>query len=203
MRKKIRVEMWRLKGDQTPRWYQVGKATTMRGAERIARREYAPETFGGFRHPDGGPNYGAMRAVMPDDRRLYWNGEFFQDPEMEEIKMLKGDRFRELAFRVLNSGQGLDIEGGPEILGAAYKRSGPDGRGYYINNQKKGWIKIGGNFEGALHYLLESGQQIIQLHKKLLEGDSPHSYCTDYSDLELALDEIQAILAGREGVQSE
>lgn len=54
-------------------WKTVGTAATWRGAERIARREYDPEGFGGFRHPDGGPKYGTLRAIAGDKVHLWDN----------------------------------------------------------------------------------------------------------------------------------
>ena len=59
-------------GDQAPgEWRIIGKARTWRGAERIARRHHDPEGFGGFRHPDGGPRYGTIRALTPDGPRRW------------------------------------------------------------------------------------------------------------------------------------
>jgi len=47
-------------------WREIGRAKDIEGAERIARRHYDPEGFGGFRHPDGGPKYGTIRAILEE-----------------------------------------------------------------------------------------------------------------------------------------
>lgn len=60
-------------GNRAPgEWKTVGHATTLTGASRVAKRHHDPRGFGGFRHPDGGPQYGTIRAV-DGDRILWWD----------------------------------------------------------------------------------------------------------------------------------
>ena len=70
---KITVEqLW--PGNQAPgEWKVIGHATTLNGAARIARTHYDPQGFGGFRHPDGGPKYGTIRAI-DGENILHWDG---------------------------------------------------------------------------------------------------------------------------------
>lgn len=73
---KIQIQTWLLNSRDVPGWRTIGHATTLRGAERVARKHYAPEDFGGFRHPDGGPKYGTVAALV-DGTRYHWDGDGF------------------------------------------------------------------------------------------------------------------------------
>lgn len=78
MQLKIIVQQLR-PGDEAPGdWYTIGKATTWREAKRIARREYDPVTFGIFQHPTRGLKCGTIRAITPDEVRIW-------DPGLDEF----------------------------------------------------------------------------------------------------------------------
>lgn len=66
----LNIEQW-VPGIRYGVWKACGKATTWVGATRIAKREYDPIGWGGFRHPDGGPKYGTLRAVDEDSGKVF------------------------------------------------------------------------------------------------------------------------------------
>ena len=80
---KLTIEQW-VPGACYGEWKVRGKATTWAGAARIARREYDPEGWGGFRHPDGGPKYGTLRATDESGRVFVYipaHGGWVRDAE--------------------------------------------------------------------------------------------------------------------------
>ncbi len=64
---KATIQMWKLGGDTKPSWHDFGCATTEIGLKRVlAKAIEDSERYGKLRHPDGGPDYGALRVQYED-----------------------------------------------------------------------------------------------------------------------------------------
>lgn len=78
----IIVEEWR-PGACWGEWRPIGTTATISEAARMARQAYDPDGWGGFRHPDGGPKCGTIRARGPQGEIWVWDGDEWADVTVE------------------------------------------------------------------------------------------------------------------------